>query len=77
MCGAGNCSWGGNSDEDEPTEDRSSVSEKFDKLPTNEAELTQMALEPRAEARGPPIEPGVRSATLEIVKKTRAPTRTG
>lgn len=42
---------GDNSDEDEPTEDRSSVSEKFDKLPTNEAELTQMALEPRAEVR--------------------------
>lgn len=68
---------GDNSDEDEPAEDRSSVSEKFDKLPTNEAELTQMALEPRAEARGPQIEPGVRSAALEIVKKTWAPTRTG
>ena len=60
---------GDNSDEDEPTEDRSSVSEKFDKLPTNEVELTQMALEPRAEARGPQIEPGVRSAALEIVEK--------
>lgn len=60
---------GDNSDEDEPTEDRSSVSEKFDKLPTNEAELTQMALEPRAEARGLQIELDVRSAALERVKK--------
>ena len=68
---------GDNSDEDEPTEDRSSVSEKFDKLPTNEAELTQMALELRAEVRRLQVELDVRSAALEIVKKTWAPTRTG
>lgn len=68
---------GDSPDENEPAEDRTSVSEKFDKLPTNEAELTQMALEPRAEARGPQIEPGVRSAALEIAKRARAPTRTG
>lgn len=68
---------GDNSDEDEPTKDRSSVSEKFDKLPTSEAELTQMALGLRAEVRRLQIELDVRSATLEIVKKTWAPTRTG
>ena len=60
---------GDNSDEDEPTEDRSSVSERFDKLPTNEAELTQMALELRAEVRRLQTGLDVRSATLETVKK--------
>lgn len=60
---------GDNSGEDEPTEDRSSVSERFDKLPTNEAELTQMALGPRAEARRLQTGPDARSAASETVKK--------
>ena len=68
---------GDDSDEDEPVKGRSSVSERFDMLPANEAELTQMALELRAEIRRLQIEPDVRSATLEIAKKTWAPTRTG
>ena len=45
------------------------MSERFDKLPTNEAELTQMALEPRAEVRRLQTGLDVRSATLETVKK--------
>lgn len=68
---------GDDSDEDEPVKGRSSVSERFDMLPANEAELTQMALELRAEIRRLQIELDVRSATLEIAKKTWAPTRTG
>ena len=68
---------GDDSDEDEPVKGRSSVSERFDMLPANEAELTQMALELRAEIRRLQIEPDVRSVTLEIAKKTWAPTRTG
>lgn len=53
------------------------MSRQYDKLPTDEAELTQMALDLRAEVRRLQIELDVRSATLEIVKKTWAPTRTG
>lgn len=68
---------GDSPDENEPAEDRGSVSGEYDILPTDEAELTQMALELRAEARRLRIELDVRSATLEIAKRARAPTRTG
>lgn len=68
---------GGNPDEDGPAKDGGSASERFDKPPASEAGPTQTALEPRAEVRGPQIGLGVRGATLEIVKRTRAPTRTG
>lgn len=54
---------------DEPAGDRRPVSREYDKLPTDEAELTQMALKLRAEVRRLQIELDVRSATLEIVKK--------
>ena len=70
------CAWrkqmptGDDSDaEGEPAGDRRPVSGECDKLPADGAEPTQMALEPRAEARGPQMEPGVRNATLGIVEK--------
>ena len=55
--------------EGEPAGDRGPVSGECDKLPTDEAELTRMALRLRAEVRRPQIEPDVRNATPEIVKK--------
>lgn len=56
---------------------RRTVSEEYDKLPTDEAEPTRMALELRAEVRRLQIELDVRNVTLDMAKKTRAPTRTG
>lgn len=70
------CAWrkqmptGDDSDaEGEPAGDRRPVSGECDELPADGAEPTQMALEPRAEVRGPQMEPGVRDATLGIVEK--------
>ena len=70
------CAWrrqmlaGDNSNvEGEPAGDRRPVSGECDKLPTDEAEPTRMALRLRAEVRRPQIEPDVRNATPEIVKK--------
>lgn len=60
---------GDNSNEKEPVNDRSPVSRQYDKLPTDEAELTQMALGLRAEVRRLQTGLDVRNATLEIVKK--------
>lgn len=57
------------SNEKEPVNDRSPVSRQYDKLPTDEAELTQMALGLRAEVRRLQTGLDVRNATLEIVKK--------
>lgn len=56
---------------------RRTVSEECDRLPADEAELTQMALELRAEVRRLQIELDVRNATPDMAKKIRAPTRTG
>ena len=61
---------GDNSDAgDGPAGDGRPVSREYDRLPTDEAELAQMALRLRAEVRRPRLELDVRNATLEIVKK--------
>ena len=56
--------------EGEPAGDRRPVSGEYDKLPTDEAELMQMALKLRAEVRRLQIELDVRNAMLEIVKRS-------
>ena len=60
---------GDNPNGKEPVNDRDPASGQYDRLPTDEAELAQMALDLRAEVRRLQTGPDVRSATLEIVKK--------
>lgn len=60
---------GDNAADGDAPDARRPVNEEYEKLPTDEAELTRMALELRAEVRRLQIELDVRSAALDIVKK--------
>lgn len=53
------------------------VSREFDELPDDVEALQGMLREAKMQLRKVQLEPDVRQVTLEIVKKTRAPTRTG
>lgn len=51
------------------------VDKEFDDLPDDIEVLRDMLREAKTQLRKVQLEPGVRQATLEMVKKTRAPTR--
>ena len=51
------------------------ASKEFDDLPNDVEVLQDMLREAKTRLRRAQLEPGVRQATLETAKKTRAPTR--
>ena len=64
---------GDNAADGDAPDARRPVNEEYEKLPTDEAELTRMALELRAEVRRLQIELDVRSAALDIKEPGRRP----
>ena len=61
----------------EPEKKGEPVSKEFDDLPDDIEALRDMLREAKLQLRRTQLELDVRQATLEIIKKTRAPTRTG
>lgn len=53
------------------------MSKRHDELPDDVEELEKMHSDLKAQVRKLQLEIDVRQATLEILKKTRAPTRNG
>lgn len=60
-----------------PEEKGAPVSKRYDELPDDVEELEKMQSDLKAQVRKLQLEIDVRQATLEILKKTRAPTRNG
>ena len=60
-----------------PEEKGAPVSRRYDELPNDVEELKKMQSDLKAQVRKLQLEIDVRQATLEILKKTRAPTRNG
>lgn len=63
--------------EGSPEEKGEPVSKRYDQLPNDVEELEKMQSDLKAQVRKLQLEIDVRQATLEILKKTRAPTRNG
>ena len=60
-----------------PEEKGAPVSKRYDELPDDVEELEEIQSDLKAQVRKLQLEIDVRQATLEILKKTRAPTRNG
>lgn len=60
-----------------PEEKGAPVRKRYDELPDDVEELEKMQSDLKAQVRKLQLEIDVRQATLEVLKKTRAPTRNG
>lgn len=60
-----------------PEEKGAPVSKRYDELPNDVEKLEKTQSDLKAQIRKLQLEIDVRQATLEILKKTRAPTRNG